>query len=49
MLAAGGMPPRISQFTPPKMRQAMLRLAQALDIKLGRSIAGAHLYSDGGD
>jgi acetyl esterase len=33
MLAAGGMPPRISQFTPPKMRQAMLRLAQALDIK----------------
>jgi len=33
MLAAGGMPPRVSQFTPPKMRQAMLRLAQALDIK----------------
>jgi acetyl esterase/lipase len=33
MLAAGGMPPSIAQFTPPKMRQAMLRLAQALDIK----------------
>ena len=33
MLAAGGMPARVSDFTPPKMRQAMLRLAQALDVK----------------
>jgi len=33
MLAAGGMPARIPDFTAPKMRQAMLRLAQALDVK----------------
>jgi acetyl esterase len=33
MLAAGGMPRHISEFTPPKMRQSMLRLAQALDVK----------------
>ena len=33
MLAAGGMPAGNSHLTPPKMRQAMLRLAQALDVK----------------
>jgi acetyl esterase/lipase len=33
MLAAGGMPPRVSDFTPRKLRDAMLRLARALDVK----------------
>lgn len=33
MLAAGGMPPRVAEFTPLKMRETMLRLAQALDVK----------------
>lgn len=33
MLAAGGMPPCVSKFAPSKMRDAMLRLARALDVK----------------
>lgn len=33
MLAAGGMPPRVADFTAPKMREAMLRLAQTFDVK----------------
>jgi acetyl esterase len=31
MLAAGGMPPRASKFTAPKLRDAMVHLAQAFD------------------
>jgi acetyl esterase len=33
MLAAGGMPAGSTHFSPAKMRQAMLRLAEALDVK----------------
>jgi acetyl esterase/lipase len=33
MLAAGGMPPRVSDFTASNIRVAMLRLARALDVK----------------
>jgi acetyl esterase len=33
MLAAGGMTAPATHFTPPMMRQAMLRLAEALDVK----------------
>lgn len=33
MLAAGAMPPQVADFTAPKMREAMLRLAQTFDVK----------------
>jgi acetyl esterase/lipase len=39
MLAAGGMGPRIADFTAPKMREAMRRLAQTFDVH-GVSIGG---------